>query len=96
MIVCRKEYFIRRAVPSALPYEAWRECPFHSGKVDDFTLLPPRIPDIVHVSAHLVTNATARKNKDGILERQMHLSPLHILRRSGLPDCSEKVSSDEK
>ena len=25
MIVCRKEHFIRRAVPSALPYEAWRE-----------------------------------------------------------------------
>ena len=25
MIVCRKDQFIRRAVPSALPYEAWRE-----------------------------------------------------------------------
>src|ERR1700676_1348097 len=25
MIVCRKDEFIRRAVPSALPYEAWRE-----------------------------------------------------------------------
>jgi hypothetical protein len=25
MIVCRKNQFIRRAVPSALPYEAWRE-----------------------------------------------------------------------
>ena len=25
MIVCRKDQIIRRAVPSALPYEAWRE-----------------------------------------------------------------------
>jgi len=36
MIVCRKDQFIKRAVPSALPYEAWREGPRSLGTATIF------------------------------------------------------------
>lgn len=44
MIVCRKDQFIRRAVPSALAYEAWREG-------NDSSWNPPRTCPAIERSA---------------------------------------------
>jgi hypothetical protein len=38
MIVCRKDQFIRRAVPSALPYEAWRDPPDDTSAFDPLVI----------------------------------------------------------